>query len=236
MIQYLQLKQYFDAASMQAEVNRLTATWWKEHYNKKHYEGSWSIIPLRSAGGDPANVYSLHVAASSHISYSDTPLLAECPYLRSVIDFFQCETTSVRLMKLNAGAVIKEHTDHDMNFEEGEARFHIPVATNEQVDFFIMDEKVPMREGQCWYLNLSLKHRVTNAGQTDRIHLVIDCIVNEWIKKLFAGETIVKKEIDDVAIAPVLTEADKLKTIQHLRELNTDVSNGLADKMEAGII
>lgn len=237
MIQYLQLKKTFDAASMQAEVNRLAATWWKEHYNKKHYEGSWSIIPLRSAGGDPANVYSLHLAANSQLSYSDTPLLAECPYLRSVLSFFQCETTSVRLMKLNAGAVIREHTDHDMSFEEGEARFHIPVITNEQVDFYILDEKIPMREGECWYLNLSLRHRVANAGSADRVHLVIDCIVNDWVINLFAGaEVAIKKEIDDLAAAPVLSDEDKRKTIQNLRALNTETANALADKMEAGKI
>jgi hypothetical protein len=236
MIQYLQLKQYFDVATMQSEVSGLTETWWKEHYNKKHYEGSWSIIPLRSAGGDPANVYSLHVSASSNPAYSDTPLLEKCPYIQSVIGFFQCEKTSVRLMKLNAGAVIKEHTDHDMSFEEGEVRFHIPVITNEKVDFFILNDKIPMKEGECWYLNLSLKHRVTNAGNTDRIHLVIDCLVNDWVKKMFADEEAQKKEIDDSAAAPQLTAADKLQTILHLREMNTDVANGLADKMEAGII
>lgn len=236
MIQYLQLKKYFDAATMQAEVNRLTETWWKEHYNKKHYEGSWSVIPLRSAGGDPENVYSLHVSANNNITYNDTPLLEQCPYIQSVIRFFQCEKTSVRLMKLNAGAVIKEHTDHEMSFEDGEARFHIPVVTNEKVDFFILDEKIPMKEGECWYLNLSLKHRVTNAGNTDRIHLVIDCLVNDWVKELFGGEAAIKKEIDNIAAIPVIKEEDKLKVIAQLRELNTAVANGLADKMEADIL
>lgn len=236
MIHYLQLKQHFDAATMQAEVNRLTESWWKEHYNKKHYEGGWSVIPLRAAGGDPQNIYSIHVSANSTLAYQDTPLLDECPFLKSIIDFFQCEKTAVRLMKLNAGAVIREHTDHDMNFEEGEARFHIPVITNDQVDFFILDEKIPMQEGECWYLNLSLKHRVTNAGSTDRIHLVIDCIVNDWMKVMFEKETILKKEISDNAAAPRLSEEDKLKTIEHLRQMNTPVSNELADKMETGSI
>jgi aspartyl/asparaginyl beta-hydroxylase (cupin superfamily) len=234
MIYYLQLQQHFDATMMQTEVNRLTESWWKEHYNKKHYEGSWSVIPLRAAGGDPQNIYSIHVSANSTLAYQDTPLLDECPCLKKVIDFFQCEKTAVRLMKLNAGAVIKEHTDHDMNFEEGEARFHIPVITNDQVDFFIRDEKIPMREGECWYLNLSLKHRVTNAGSTDRIHLVIDCIVNDWMKELFETGTKLKKEIDDSAALPQLSEGDKLKAIENLRRMNTPISIELANKMEEG--
>ena len=32
--------------------------------------------------------------------------------------------------------------------------------------------------------DLSLPHQVDNPGMTDRIHLVIDCIVNEWIEGL----------------------------------------------------
>lgn len=232
MIQYLQLKQYFDAAIMQAEVNRITAGWWKEHYNKKHYEGGWSIIPLRSVGGDPDNPFSLHTSGNETMVYKDTPLLDGCDYIKTVLDFFACEKTSVRLMKLNAGAVIKEHTDHEMSFEEGEVRFHIPVQTNEQVDFYILNEKIPMKEGQCWYLNLSLKHRVSNGGTEDRVHLVIDCLVNDWIKEIFANEVVLKKEIDTAAAKTPVPPAEKIKIIQQLRSMNTVIGNELADNME----
>ena len=42
-----------------------------------------------------------------------------------------------------------------------------------------------MNEGEAWYLNFSLEHSVRNGGATDRIHLVIDCIVNDWIRSFF---------------------------------------------------
>ena len=232
MIQYLQLRQQFDAATMQAEVNRLTTGTWKEHYNKKHYEGGWSIIPLRSVGGDPGHTFSLHNSGNEALQYKDTPLLHQCPYIKTVLGFFACEKTAVRLMKLNAGAIIKEHTDYEMNFEEGEARFHIPVQTNELVDFFILNEKIPMKEGECWYLNLSLKHRVSNEGTEDRIHLVIDCLVNDWVKTIFQKEAAVKKEIDNDAAKPVFAPEEKVRIIQQLRSMNTGTSNALADQME----
>ncbi|MCX6317621.1 MAG: aspartyl/asparaginyl beta-hydroxylase domain-containing protein [Bacteroidetes bacterium] len=234
MIQYLQLKKQFDSVAMQEEVSRLAANWWKEHYNKAHYQGSWSVIPLRAAGGDPGNIYSIHISANQTLRYEDTPLLKDCPIIQSALDFFECEKTSVRLMKLNAGAVIKEHTDQDMHFEEGEARFHIPVITNDLVDFFIEEEKIPMKEGECWYLNLSMRHRVTNSGATDRIHLVIDCIVNDWIKHLFETATALRKDTDrDRIEGRQMSLDEKKKMIVQLRELNTPVANELADKMEA---
>lgn len=135
-------------------------------------------------------------------------------------------------MKLEAGAIIKEHSDQEMSFEEGEVRFHIPVHTNQRVEFYIMDEKVPMKEGECWYLNLSLKHRVSNLGNTDRIHLVIDCRVNDWVKDLF-NNVLLKKEISEEELRPHYSSEEKLRIIQQLRLMNTDIGNELADKMES---
>ena len=45
-----------------------------------------------------------------------------------------------------------------------------------------------MKEGECWYLDLSLPHWVENHGKTDRIHLVIDCLVNDWLRELILNE------------------------------------------------
>ena len=61
---------------------------------------------------------------------------------------------------------------------------HIPVVTNADVDFFLAGRQLEMKEGECWYLDLSLPHSVRNRGTTDRVHLVIDCEVNEWLRKL----------------------------------------------------
>ena len=38
-----------------------------------------------------------------------------------------------------------------------------------------------MVAGECWYLNLSKPHRVHNRGATERMHLVLDCVVNDWL-------------------------------------------------------
>lgn len=216
---------------MLEEISHLPGIGWKMHYNKKHYEGDWSVIALRSPGGDPGNIFSIHASANDQLQYRDTPLLAQCPAINRALDYLQCEKTMVRLMKLNAGAIIKPHTDHDMCFEAGETRFHIPLQTNEQVDFCIEEEKIPMQEGECWYLNLGLTHRVTNAGATDRIHLVVDCIVNDWIQTQFAAPGIHKKEITQATPVQYSKET-KRDIITSLRLLNTTVAHAMADKME----
>lgn len=232
MIKYLQLPLTIDVSKMQREVDALTGIDWSRHYNTRHYEGDWTVISLRSPNGVATNIISLHATADRQSGYADTPLLDQSPYLRSVIDQFKCEKTMIRLMRLNAGAVIKTHTDHDMNYEAGEARFHIPVFTNDDVDFYVDEEKMHLGEGECWYLNLNLPHRVTNAGNADRIHLVIDCMVNEWVSEQFTRSDIIKKEID-APKKPAVSSEQKSMIVAELRRQNTATANALADKIES---
>ena len=233
MIKYALLKDRFDALLMQQEVHELEKDFWKPHYNISQYEGGWTTLSLRAINGNTDNGVSIQSSSlQKNMAYQDTPLLNQCTYISKVVDFFECEKMSVRLMKLQAGAIIKTHTDYDMSFEEGEARFHIPVISNPDVSFFIEEEKIPMLQGECWYLNLSLKHRVQNFGAIDRIHLVIDCVVNDWVKMMLGESTSLKKEAAETS-KKTYTTTDKINIIQQLRGMNTPVSNELADKMEA---
>jgi aspartyl/asparaginyl beta-hydroxylase (cupin superfamily) len=229
IIKYLQLQQQFDAYKMQQEVAALEHNW-TAHYNKAHYEGVWTVLPLRSINGSTENIVSVHTV-QENVFYQNTPLLQACPYTKQVLDFFQCEKTAVRLMKLNAGAVIKEHSDQEMSFEQGEVRFHIPVITHPNVAFYLQGEQVAMKEGECWYLNLSLQHSVRNNSTINRIHLVIDCKVNEWVKELFALTPAMVKRIDADAIKK-RNKKDQVKIIYQLRLMNTPTAIELADKIE----
>lgn len=233
MIKFVRLKQRFDVVKLQQEVNNLESSLWKPHYNLKHYEGDWTTLPLRSINGDINNHVSIQSASlQTNMAYENTSLLEKNLYLQAVINFFQCEKLSVRLMNLHAGAAIKEHTDYEMNVENGEARFHIPVATNTAVSFFIENQKIPMIEGECWYLNLSLKHCVNNFGKANRIHLVIDCKVNEWVKNLLEKEAELTEAIDEKNLEPDYSAPDKIKIIEQLRTLGTPTANEMADKLE----
>jgi aspartyl/asparaginyl beta-hydroxylase (cupin superfamily) len=81
-----------------------------------------------------------------------------------------------------------QHRDYDLGIEDGHARVHVPIVTNPLVEFYLDEQLVEMREGEAWYLNLNLFHRVENKGSDDRVHLVIDCIVNDWLRAFFPAE------------------------------------------------
>ncbi len=233
MIKYLKVPVTFDAAKLQEEVQQLAGGYWKQHYNKKDYEGSWSVIPLRSLLGSMDANFSIPVGSNPHIKYLDTELMQRCPYIQEVLAYFDCEKLSVRLMNLSAGAIIKEHRDDELNLESGEARFHIPVQTNALVSFFVDDELIPLKEGECWYLNLSLKHRVSNEGDCDRIHLVVDCAVNDWISTMAARMDIVKKEADDKVEGRQYSAEEKAQIIAQLKMMGTATGDAMAAQLEA---
>jgi hypothetical protein len=44
---------------------------------------------------------------------------------------------------------------------------------------------VVLEAGSAWYLRLSDPHTVFNGGGADRVHMVIDADVNDWVEALF---------------------------------------------------
>ena len=132
--------------------------------------------------------------------------------------------------KLAAGTKIHEHKDRDLCFEEGLVRFHIPVLTNPQVEFFLEGEAMHLQEGECWYMNFNLPHSLYNKSNLDRIHLVIDARVNEWVKGLFLSPLVKQKK--EIADKSKHSKEEQLEIIYQLRKLNTEVSIKLADEME----
>jgi hypothetical protein len=225
MIKYLQLPFNFDSNRLKEEVDALEKNSWKLHFQVLHYEGEWTALPLRSINGNPQNIF---VSPIPDNIYQDTIFLKECPYLQQVLGSFKCQLLGVRLLKLNAGAVIKEHRDAELCFEKGEIRLHIPVITHEDVEFYLDKERMPLKEGDCWYMNFNLLHSINNKSSINRIHLVIDAQVNDWVTELFRQPLLFKKEIEEPGYDP----QTKKKIIEQLRQMNTEVSNRVAEEME----
>jgi hypothetical protein len=174
----------FDAKGLQSDLEQIAIADWPLHFNRGYFQGAWTGVALRSCNGLPTQLYSDPTITGP---FADTPVFAACPNARAALTVFQCPLLSVRFLRLSAGSVIREHRDYDLGFDLGQVRFHIPVFTNSDVDFFLDAHKVEMKEGECWYLDLGLPHWVKNRGATDRIHLVIDCEVNEWLSDLLAS-------------------------------------------------
>ncbi len=168
-----------DPKQLKQDLKQLEQSEWINHFVTQNYDGEWSVLPLRGPKGANHPVTMIYSDPSCK-EFEDTPFIQHTPYIHSSLQQFNCPITAVRLMKLSPGSVIKEHSDHDLEIEQGAARLHIPIETNPHIEFRLNGTMVHMQEGECWYLKLSEPHSVKNLGDTDRIHLVVDILVNQW--------------------------------------------------------
>ena len=168
----------FDVAGLRADVEALAAEDWVAHFNTAGYDGDWSGAALRSVGGVAGRLYPDPTASAG---FADTPLLARCPATAAALATLRCPLLAVRFLLLGPGSRIKPHTDLDLGFDDGEVRLHVPVSGAEGVEFLLDGSPVDMAEGEVWYLNLNLRHSVENRGSSARVHLVVDCVVDEWL-------------------------------------------------------
>lgn len=194
---------------------------WDNHFNSSNYEGSWTVLPLRSVGGQDTIIPGLTV----NDIFEDHPNMDMFPSVKKLLTTFQCTIKSVRLLNLAAGAVIKPHCDHELSFEQGEARLHIPLITNPDVAFYVQDQRITMLPGECWYINANLRHHVTNGGETDRVHLVIDCEVNTWLQELINSSGYISR-------IPDYSQQQLLEMISALRFQHTVTADQLANELE----
>lgn len=175
----------FDAGQLQASI---------ENMNLGDFI-YYDVLPLRAPAhlvnpSLPPPPPSEDYADGCWTEWLDTPLLERSPYLAEVVDHFRAHTdvTLVRLLRLEAGAVVKEHTDPTLALEQENSvvRLTLPIVNPPEVEFYLNDRIVPMRPGECWYLRLSDPHRIVNASPRERVNMTIDMRPNDWLRSLLA--------------------------------------------------
>lgn len=224
LVRHIKFPLSFDVPRLQADLANVLGRHWVAHYNKKDYQGNWNSLSLFSSDGKSGTIYAM--PATDQII--ETEVLADCPYIKEVLDFFQFKKTAVRLLRLEAGAQIKPHTDHCLGYEDGTFRLHIPIVTNPDVEFILDNRRIVMNEGECWYINANFIHSVANRGKQDRIHLVFDGERNAWSDGLFFKD---HRESQFQKPVSRIRDAEKELIIAQLRTMNTPAADEIIAKL-----
>jgi len=159
---FIRLPLAFDAARLAAEAAALPAAAWMPH--PSGMPGN-SAVALISRGGGDNDDFVGPMAPTAH--------LAQCPYHRQVMATLGEVLARSRLMRLEPGSEVSPHVDFNYHWRH-RVRMHVPVVTNPAVAFHCGAASVHMRAGECWIFDNWRPHRVVNAGNAARIHLVID--------------------------------------------------------------
>ncbi|MBU2881399.1 aspartyl/asparaginyl beta-hydroxylase domain-containing protein [Psychrosphaera sp. B3R10] len=173
--EFTQLPITFDIEALQKEVTQFSENEWVAHH--EGFKGN-SAIPLLSVQGGQNNLFSGPIAP--------TVALKRSPYLQQVIASFNEIVGRSRLMRLEAGAEVPLHSDINYHWYD-RVRIHIPIVTDEQVIFYCGDKQVHMAEGDAWIFDSWKNHRVVNASDKTRVHLVVDISGSSrfwnWVKQ-----------------------------------------------------
>jgi hypothetical protein len=165
---FVQLPMRVDADRLAEEVSGFGPKDWRAH--PQGYVGN-SALPLISVEGDPDREGLVG-------PMRPTQYLLRCPYLVQILATLGAVWGRVRLMRLAAQAEVEPHVDMDYYWHE-RVRVHIPIVTRPQVRFLCGEAEVNMAPGECWIFDTWRLHRVINAGDQPRIHLVADTIGSE---------------------------------------------------------
>lgn len=142
----------------------------------------WTILPLRSAGGDPKRTDAGGAGLAEH---AETEHLARTPYLAEVLRGFPVPLLAARLMALGPGSRVREHRDAKCGLPWGAVRLHVPIVTNPAARVVIDGHDYHWNPGRLWFGNFERPHHVSNDGTERRVHLVLDCLVTDELLGLF---------------------------------------------------
>ncbi len=147
-----------------------------------YHNGGWKGVSLRSSSGDAATALA---GAPPFVPYRDTPLLARTPYFRQLLRSLALPMKGVRLLSLDPGGKIEAHRNPDLSLGSPMARLHVVVNTNPHVFVVFDGQRQHWRAGELWYGDFARPHWVVNAGDTTRVHMVLDVYVTRRLLSMF---------------------------------------------------
>jgi hypothetical protein len=134
---------------------------------------------------------SIH-AAFNELSSVNYPALTLLPEAQDLIDRIFIETESIELgraliVSLKPGGFIDPHADEGSYADHFE-RFHLCLKSDEGNLFFSEHEPghgeyVHMQAGELWAFNHKRKHWLVNNSDSERIHLIVDCVSPKYRKE-----------------------------------------------------
>jgi hypothetical protein len=93
---------------------------------------------------------------------------------------YGCTVVRVEFVNMLAHTSIRPHLDGG-DMLNVSRRCHIPIITNPDVSFTVLDNTVNMEEGYCYEINNGMLHSVKNDSDFDRVHLIIDLLPNKYL-------------------------------------------------------
>lgn len=157
---------FLSKETIRALVSQIDDDFWvPTHTSGTYADSKWRSLPLIKSGA-PTSHYSKYSA------------------IDEVVARFPCKFKMMTFYSILPGGKLHPHRDLSGASILNCIRFHIPLVTNDLMDFRVSKKRVVMRPGELWALDTSYLHSVHNAGEADRIHIVMEVEMNDWVREL----------------------------------------------------
>lgn len=168
--------------AVQQEVARLN-TEWTNVYSDYH-TGGWQTLSLLNRTSKPTDTI------IEDCEPVETSLLKQMPETRALLRGLGFRYMWARLAKLEVSAFMHEHRDYQELRSVSRLRLHIPVITNPFSSIVIDRTRIHLALGYIWKLNPIHRHAAANFGKEPRVHIILDCYVDEALEALVSTETL----------------------------------------------
>lgn len=168
--------------------------------------------------------YGTHWSEVRLIDKGRHPVLDSCPAFLAVVESFPGRPIDMVLARLDPGGAIKEHRDFSGGVPMGVGRFHVPIVTSPDVEFYVSGMRVHMGAGEVWNLDTTYLHRVANNSDVRRVHLIIDVELTPDVKAMLPP-TDLRDRAHDVHFAALCVQKGVGLAVSDPRALAKRVKN-----------
>jgi hypothetical protein len=206
--------------SVSAELAQASIPW-KEAYSS-YQSGGWYVAQLMNSTGSTEQ---LKIDGGAPVA---TPLLGQFPTIKRLLDETDLDVKIARLARISPGSWMHEHND-DVGIGEERQRLHIPITSNPKAVLCFDGAHVHLEPGFLWKLDHErVPHAAANYGDADRVHLILDCRVNEALRHLIDAERI---NPEAIRALPMLEDTAREGLVKQARGLIEQGKNDVAEAL-----
>jgi hypothetical protein len=185
------------------EIEQANLDWQNFSYSEYVSEGVYSLS-LLSSDGDGGNTL------IKDCKPKPTEVLKKLPKTEKILNDLGLDFMWARLNLLSPHACLWEHKDYSELDSRERLRLHIPVTTNQDAYLILAGRKVHLHQDALWKLNpQDFVHGAVNEGG-ERIHIVLDCYVNDNLRILIQEQTLDENWLQELKTPTTADFNDKL--------------------------
>jgi hypothetical protein len=173
---------------------------WIESY-KDYQSSGWATVSLINPSGSSSAV-TIHDGIGR-----ETEIMTHLPSISLLLSSLGLNYMWVRIAQLAPNSYLWEHIDYTELNRIPKLRLHIPIVSAAEAEMVFADTSVHMACGYIWKLDPQIAHGACNRSQQNRIHIIIDCYINDRLEQMIKSQVLEDKFITK---KPEVNSSEKL--------------------------